>query len=264
MAARTALFQAIREAADTNTLPLFRARPDVENKAPDGAFDPVTEADRACERAIRALIEASFPDDGIIGEEYGTVRPEAAFQWIIDPIDGTRAYVSGVPLWGTLVGLLHNGRPCAGMGYQPYIGEAFVNAGSSAMHLHRGTEKPLSTRPCTELSAATLFTTTPALFGREERPCYDAVEKAARANRYGADWYGYALVASGTTDIVIETGLAVYDILPLVPIIEGAGGLVCNWRGAPLTPEGFTGQVLALGDAALKPALLDALAPAAR
>ena len=264
--ARTGLFAAMAEAAGAATLPPFRRPQAIDNKkAHLGAFDPVTEADRACERALRALIEAAFPDDGIVGEEYGTVRADADHVWIIDPIDGTRAYVAGMPLWGTLVGILHRDRPVAGFALQPFIGERF-EAGPDGPAWHRGdASHPLAARPCPALAGATLMTTTPALFDAAERPAYDAVEGACRAVRYGTDWYAYALVAAGCADIVVESGLAVYDILPLVPLIEGAGGAVTDWSGAPLSlARGFAGQVLAVGDRALLPQVLPLLAPGVR
>lgn len=270
IADRAALFGQMQQISSHETVPLFRVGVDVENKnAPGQEFDPVTEADRNCEKALRALIETRFPGDGIIGEEFGTVRADADYLWVIDPIDGTRAFVAGVPLWGTLVGILHQGTPVATFACQPFIGEAFTAVhGDGAKHAiwSKGEEtRPLKTRPCESLATATLMTTTPALFNGPELTCYNSVENQVRAVRYGADWYAYALVASGTCDIVIESGLSSYDILPLVAMIEAAGGAVTDWQGKPLASgQSFTkGQVLAVGDASMLPQLVERLSASA-
>ncbi|MEM6382130.1 MAG: histidinol-phosphatase [Pseudomonadota bacterium] len=263
LAERVARFEDLKRLARAETLTHFRAAPEISNKANQGAFDPVTEADRACERAMRNLIEQAFPTDGIIGEEYGNVRPEASVQWIIDPIDGTRAYVAGVPLWGSLVGIVYEETPVAGMGYQPFLDESFEGSAAGALWKMRGAERELQTRACQSFSEATLMTTTPSLFQGQQRAAYDRLEAACRNVRYGTDWYGYALVAAGTCDLVVETGLALYDILPLVPIIEGSGGIVTDWGGAPLRETGFTGQVLAAGDRGLHQQALKLLRHAA-
>ncbi|MEQ8656818.1 MAG: histidinol-phosphatase [Hyphomicrobiales bacterium] len=265
--ARSALFDEMQAIAKRETLPFFRTAMTIDNKRADsGGFDPVTEGDRNCEAALRALIETHFPDDGILGEEFGNVRLSAPFVWVIDPIDGTRAFVAGVPLWGMLVGLMHQGAPVAGLAHQPFIDEAFSASGNgSALWSKSGQTRPMVTRSMNQLSQATLMTTTPALFNHKERAAYDDVEAKTRSVRYGTDWYSYALIACGTADIVVESGLSSYDILPLVPIIEAAGGAVTDWRGKPLSSvnEAFAGQVLAVGDKALIPEATDLLAPAA-
>ena len=267
---RTALFTEMQAISHRTTVPSFRGGLAVENKQATGTgFDPVTEADRACERALRALVETHFPKDGIIGEEYGTTRADAPFVWVIDPIDGTRAYVAGVPLWGTLVGIMASGKPVAGMACQPFIGESFATIARDG-HVHAEWSKGdarrnLASRRCASLAAASLATTTPALFSEQERAAYDGLEGAVRTVRYGTDWYAYALVASGTLDLVVESGLSPYDVLPLVAIIEAAGGAVMDWSGRPLSAADgtFTGQVVALGDASLAPQVLERLRPAA-
>lgn len=274
LADRAALFTQMQQISVDETVPLFRVGVGVENKnAPGQDYDPVTAADRNCEQALRALIEAHFPADGIIGEEFGTVRVDADYIWVIDPIDGTRAFVAGVPLWGTLVGILHQDKPVATFACQPFIGEAFsaINAGKTrtatwSKGKGKGEEKrALKTRPCADFATATLMTTTPALFSAQELACYNQVEDQVRAVRYGADWYAYALVASGTCDMVIESGLSSYDILPLVAMIEAAGGAVTDWRGELLASgQTFTkGQVLAVGDAGMLPQLVELMGPAA-
>lgn len=267
IAARTALFVQMQAIAKRETLPLFRAPMTIDNKlASSGGYDPVTAADRGCEETLRALIEEHFPQDGILGEEFGNVRLDAQFVWVIDPIDGTRAFVAGVPLWGMLVGLVENGTPTAGLAYQPFIGEAFSTSGGTAKWAKDGDTRTLSTRSCSDLETATLMTTTPALFDAQERAAYDRLENKVCTMRYGTDWYAYALVACGTTDIVVESRLSLYDILPLVPLIEAAGGAVTDWKGASLTTiaEPFVGQVLAVGDRALIPKALEFLSVAAR
>ncbi|MEO0385667.1 MAG: inositol monophosphatase family protein [Pseudomonadota bacterium] len=268
IAARSALFADMQAIARRETLPFFRTAMTIDNKqAGSGGYDPVTEGDRNCEAALRALIEKHFPGDGIFGEEFGNVRLDAPFVWVIDPIDGTRAFVAGVPLWGMLVGLMHNGTPVAGLAHQPFIDEAFSAPGDgSALWSKGGETRPMVTRAMSQLSTSTLMTTTPTLFDDNERAAYDQVEAQARSVRYGTDWYSYALIACGTADIVVESGLSPYDILPLVPIIEAAGGAVTDWRGAPLATvnDAFSGQVLAVGDKALTEESTALLSPAAR
>ncbi|GAB5510272.1 MAG: histidinol-phosphatase [Hyphomicrobiales bacterium] len=270
LAKRAALFTQMQQISVAETVPLFRTGVDVDNKnAPGQGFDPVTEADRNCEQALRALIELHFPHDGIIGEEFGRVRDDADYLWIIDPIDGTRAFIAGVPLWGTLVGILHHGQPVATFACQPFIGEAFsaISKGPTpTANWSKAEEKrSLTTRPCTELATATLMTTTPDLFSAAELACYRKVEEQVRTIRYGTDWYGYALIASGTCDMIVESGLSSYDILPLVAMIEAAGGAVTDWRGEPLASGRTftTGQVLAVGDASMLPPLIELMSPAA-
>ncbi len=219
------------EAAARETLPLFRTDMDVDNKHETG-FDPVTAADRNAERAIREIIAKHFPDHAIIGEEWADKASDSDFSWIIDPVDGTRAFVSGVPVWGTLIGVTHRDRAFAGLMSQPYIGETFIAVGGKGETVHDGAGKPLGTRATTALSEATLFTTTPALFtGPGQHEAFDAVEALARLTRYGCDCYAYALLAAGHIDLVIEPGMNSYDIAALVPLIESAGGVVTTWTG---------------------------------
>lgn len=268
IAARSALFEQMQTIARRETLPFFRSAMTIDNKqAGTGGYDPVTEGDRNCEAALRTLIEKHFPEDGIFGEEFGNVRLDAPFVWVIDPIDGTRAFVAGVPLWGMLVGLMHQHKPVAGLAHQPFIDEAFSAPGNGSALWSKGDEtRAMATRATDALSSATLMTTTPALFDGKERAAYDTLEARARSVRYGTDWYSYALIASGTADIVVESGLSPYDILPLVPIIEAAGGSVTDWHGAPLAAvsDTFSGQVLAVGDKTLMAEATELLASAAR
>lgn len=216
--------------AAAETLPRFRRQGDVVNKLSAG-FDPVTEADRAAEQAIRDLIRAEFPDHGIVGEEFGSEKADNSHVWVIDPIDGTRAFISGLPLWGTLVGLTADGKAIAGMMSQPFTGELYYANGGGAFYEGPGGARQLAARGTTVLSEATLCTTTPALFDASRRALYDKVEAAVRLPRYGTDCYAYAMVAAGHVDLVVECALQPYDIVGLIPIIEKAGGVVTTWDG---------------------------------
>jgi len=219
------------EAAAAETLPRFRQPLAVDNKWETG-FDPVTEADRGAERAIRAVIAARFPQHRIAGEEYGT-SGEGRFGWIIDPVDGTRAFISGVPVWGTLIGFTLDGRATAGIMAQPFTGETFLGTGETAFW-RRGTERlTLKVSGRTALAQARLATTTPAILSKTgHRERYDRLEAACLQVRYGLDCYGYCLLAAGHLDLVVETGLQAYDIAALLPIIEGAGGAVSAFDGS--------------------------------
>lgn len=221
--------------AAEETLPRFRVRGAVSNKEAIG-FDPVTEADRQAERAIRELIGTEFPDHGILGEEHGSHNASGRHVWIIDPIDGTRAFISGVPVWGTLVGFTEGGRAVAGLMSQPFTGELYFANHTGAHYEGPGGARPLKTSATTRLEDSILFTTTPALFKGPARIRYDALEASVRLARYGVDCYAFAMVASGNIDIAVDAGLQAYDIAALVPIIEKAGGVVTTFDGG--RPEG--------------------------
>lgn len=237
MAVSVEFFRRVADAAAAETLPRFRRFGDIVNKL-EGGFDPVTEGDRGAERAIRALIKAEHPGHGILGEEYGAENPDAEHVWVIDPIDGTRSFISGIPLWGTLVGLTQKGDAIAGMMAQPFIGELFYALGGEAWYEGPAGRQKLSTRGTTLLDQATLCTTTPTLFAGERRSGYDRLEKAVRLSRYGTDCYAYAMLAAGNIDLVVETGLQPYDVMALIPIIEAAGGMMTNWAGGPAEEAG--------------------------
>jgi histidinol phosphatase-like enzyme (inositol monophosphatase family) len=253
----------LNRASAAAILPLFRADHGLENKAGHGAFDPVTQADRAAEAAIRSQIARRFPEHGVIGEEYGEDRPEAEFVWVIDPIDGTRAFVAGLPVWTTLIGLRIAGRPVLGSIGQPFLGELYIGHAGGARLIGRGASRPLHVRTGVGLERAIIATTDP-------EDCFDAVEKlawrqvraAVRLARMGCDAYAYAQVAAGTIDLVVESGLKCWDIDAAIPVIAGAGGLVTDWRGDPVGAHG--GQVAIAGDPDLLEAALVALRPAAR
>ncbi|MGI9366995.1 MAG: histidinol-phosphatase [Rhizobiaceae bacterium] len=224
-------FHTLCDAAAEQTLPMFRSGLGVSNKL-DGEFDPVTEADRQAELAIRSLIEERFPDHGIIGEEFGRVRKEARHQWIIDPIDGTRAFISGLPVWGTLIGLYEDGVPVAGVMDQPFTKERYISVdGNSSLLTGSSAATKLQTSAIASIAQSTLMTTSPHLLMGEEDKSYFEVEKSVKLFRYGCDCYAYCLLAAGQIDLVIEAGLNIYDIAALIPIIEGAGGIVTNWQG---------------------------------
>lgn len=235
------------DAADECTLPHFRNGTAIDNKLA-GGFDPVTAADRDAEAAIRQLIRRHYPDHGIEGEEEASVNPGAQWRWVIDPVDGTRAFICGLPTWGTLIGLYKDGLPVAGVLSQPFTGERFISSGKDAVLLHDGARTALHTRSTQRLSDAVVMTTSPFLFSADEQPRYDAVQKACRMARYGFDCYGYAMLAAGHVELVIEAGLKAYDIGALIPVIERAGGIVTTWDGASAAQGG---QILAAANQAL-------------
>jgi histidinol phosphatase-like enzyme (inositol monophosphatase family) len=226
----------------------FRKPVTVDNKDGTGGFDPVTKADRGAERIILKALKCRFPDHGVIGEEYGTHAGSGRFNWVLDPIDGTRSYIIGSAMWGTLIGLLDNGEPLIGMMDQPFTGERFwAEAKASYVRGRDGRKIKLKTRPCGKLSDAIFTTTHPDLFVTPPQQKLLASLKAeVRMARYGTDCYGYCLLSAGFIDLVIEPDLKIYDIAPLIPIIERAGGVVTTWDGKPATNGG---NIIAAGDA---------------
>ncbi|MDP1732267.1 MAG: histidinol-phosphatase [Devosia sp.] len=222
------------------TLPRFRQGIAVDNKWTEG-FDPVTEADREAERAIRDMIAERFPDHSLIGEELEPKHTGSRFAWIIDPIDGTRAFITGVPVWGTLIGLMVDGRAVAGLMAQPFTGEIYLSLPGEA-HYHRGAERlQLRTSKVTGLAHAKLTATSPEIFmgnGRDLSAQWKAISREALTVRYGLDCYGYCLLAAGHIDLVVEAGLKDVDITPLIPIITNAGGVVTTWDGGPAEAGG--------------------------
>jgi histidinol phosphatase-like enzyme (inositol monophosphatase family) len=236
---------ALADAAAPETLRHFRSNSlSISNKDQAG-FDPVTVADRAAEKAIRSLLADLRPNDGILGEEFGSVESRSGFTWIIDPIDGTRGYMSGTPTWGTLIALRDQNGPVLGLIDQPYIGERFIGAGGRAWIAGPHGEAELQTRQDTTLEAAVLFTTFPEVGTEPERRAFEAVSSNVRLTRFGMDCYAYALLAMGQVDLVIEAGLNAYDIQAPLALIEAAGGVVTDWSGQPLTGGG---AVIAAGN----------------
>ena len=221
----------LADAADRETLPRFRAGGGIDNKLSGGAFDPVTEADRAAEQAIRRVIGESFPDHAIVGEEFGE-SGEGDHRWIIDPIDGTRAFITGIPVWGTLIGHYIRGRARMGIMSQPFTGERFFADGSgSFLKRGDGEARPIAVRKIEKISDATLFSTSPRLFSGDLLGRFEALETAARLTRFGTDCYAFAMLAAGHVDLVVESGLKPYDIAALIPLIEQAGGIVTTFAG---------------------------------
>ena len=238
-------------------LPFFRTALTVEiKKRKDGAFDPVTAADRSAEAAMRTLIRDSFPEHGIIGEEYGSEQPDAEYVWVLDPIDGTKAFISGMPLWGTLIGLTRFGEPVFGMMHQPFTGERFAGDGGAAHYRGPAGNRDLHVRPCASLSEAIIYTTSPLLMNVADREAFRRVEKAARLSRYGGDCYGYCMLAAGLIDIIIETELKPHDVMALIPIVTGAGGVMTTWENGP--PQSG-GRIIAAGDRRVHDAALELL-----
>lgn len=251
-AATIVLAERLADAAGAAVRPYFRQKFDIETK---GDLSPVTAADRASEAAMRAIIEAERPDDGIIGEEYGRVREGARYVWVLDPIDGTRAFVAGRPLFGTLVALLDEGRPVLGVIDQPIIGDRWVGA-ERRPTLFNG--QPASTRRCAAIAEARIGTTSPHAFCAETFAAFDRLRSGVRDTLYGGDCHNYGLLASGHLDLVVEAGLQLYDFAALVPVIEGAGGRMTDWQGRSLGRDS-DGRVVAAGDASLIPAVLEKL-----
>ncbi|MGE5271610.1 MAG: histidinol-phosphatase [Thiohalocapsa sp.] len=231
----------LADAAAAAIRPYFRQPLAVDDK-PD--LSPVTEADRAAEAAMRALIAARFPTHGIIGEEYGPERADAEFVWVLDPIDGTKSFISGVPLFGTLIALAQAGRPLLGVIDQPILRERWTGARGRPTIFNGAA---IHTRACPALTSATVFATSPDMFEGDDTAAFGRVRGAAKLVRYGADCYAYGLLAHGFIDLVIEASLKPYDFSAMLPIVEGAGGIASDWRGRPLTIAS-DGRVVVAGD----------------
>ncbi|HEY0271159.1 MAG TPA: histidinol-phosphatase [Sphingomonas sp.] len=248
-----ALAHRLADAAGHAIRPFFRAAHGLERKADRS---PVTEADRASESAMREILEAARPDDGIFGEEYGTTRGEAKRVWVLDPIDGTRSFVAGRPIFGTLIALVEDGLPVLGVIDQPILGERWTGVAGRPTLFNGGA---IATRACAELADAVLATTGPSYFQPAEWDAYNRCTADARDVIWGGDCYNYGLLALGSLDAVIEAGLKLYDYAALVPVVEGAGGRMRDWQGRPLH-AGSSGHVIAVGDARLLDPLVARLA----
>jgi myo-inositol-1(or 4)-monophosphatase len=237
----------LADAAGKVILPHFRRRLTVDNKASDGGYDPVTAADRAGERVVRKLVRTRFPGHGFEGEEYGAEALDRPWRWVVDPIDGTRAFVLGLPVWGTLIGLTRDGEPELGIMDQPFTRERFWASGKGAYFRGpEGRQKRLRVRPSPRLADAMMTTTHPDLFAPGlERQGFDRVKSKVKACRYGGDCYTYCLLAAGHIDLIVEAGLKPYDVTALVPIVERAGGIITTWDGAPASRGG---RIVAAGD----------------
>ncbi len=236
------LAHALADAAAAAIRPYFRRPFLVETKED---FSPVTIADRSAEAAIRALLAEHRPDDGVIGEEYGDDRPDAARVWVLDPIDGTRAFVAGRPLFGTLIALMHDGIPVLGLIDQCIAGDRWIGAVGAQTTLNG---HAAYVRRCGGLGRAHLATTSPWLFDGDDVAGFDRLRRAAGDTLLGGDCHNYGLVASGHLDVVVESGLKIHDWAALVPVVTGAGGVMTDWAGKPLR-QGSDGRVIAAGDA---------------
>lgn len=247
-----ALAHALADAAGEAIRPYFRAHYETDYKSDES---PVTQADRAAEAAIRAILETERPHDGIIGEEFGAVREDAERVWILDPIDGTRSFIAGRPIFGTLIALTQEGWPMLGIIDQPIIQERWAGMIGRPTTFNG---QPARTRSCRQLSDAILASTGPQYFPGCTGEHFSLLARDCRDTVWGGDCYNYAMLASGHVDLVIEAGLKLHDIAALVPVVEGAGGRMCDWSGDPLTHD-FDGQVIAIGDPARLDDVLEAL-----
>jgi histidinol phosphatase-like enzyme (inositol monophosphatase family) len=226
-------------------LPFFRTSLAALDKSSSGVFDPVTEADRAAEVVMRRMINANFPSHGIVGEEFGVERGDSEYVWVLDPIDGTKAFICGLPIWGTLIGLTRFGRPVYGMLNQPFSRERFSGDGEASSYQGPAGHRSLRVRDCASVAQALITTTHPRMMAPDERQRFDRLEERAKLSRYGGDCYAYAMLAAGHIDLVVEAGLKPYDIVAIIPIVEGAGGVVTTWQG---TDASGGGTVIAAGD----------------
>lgn len=238
---------ALADKAASATLPFFRKPLTVNNKLKNGNFDPVTAADHAAEKIISDHLALVFPDHGLEGEEFGYHREGHRYKWVVDPIDGTRSFIVGSPMWGTLIGLLEEAQPLLGVLDQPFTKERFWSDGMKTFFSKdKSNQKVLCTRPCANLDDAILMTTDPELFKEETaRGCFNVLRSNVRMTRYSGDCYAYALLALGFVDVILECGLKPHDVVALIPIVNSAGGCMTDWKGnAPING----GSVIACGD----------------
>jgi myo-inositol-1(or 4)-monophosphatase len=233
----------------------FRSHFAVDNKDEDG-FDPVTSADHAIEKVIRETIQSTYPDHDIVAEEGGSTLSGAEYCWYIDPIDGTRAFLMGSPLWGTLVGLTESGKAVFGLLAQPILSELFLGSPAGSWLIDNQARRRLQSSRCTDISKAKLASTHPNLFSGDDQAAYARLTNACLLDRYGGDCYNYAMLAAGFIDLVAETGLKPFDIVPLVPILERAGCIVTNWDGGSVLDGG---SVVAAASQALHEQALERL-----
>lgn len=248
----TTLAAQLADAARPEIMSRFRTGIQADAKSDSS---PVTEADRACERTMRSLINAAFPTHGILGEEYGAENLDAEYVWVLDPIDGTNSFVTGKPLFGTLIALCHNKIPIVGVIDAPAVDERWIGAKGQPTTLNG---QPVKTRRCAELSGSWLYATTPAMFKDANEAAFKRLSAAAWRTVYGGDCYAYGLLASGHVDLVCEASLGTYDFCALAPVIEGAGGIITDWYGQALTLDS-EGRVLAAGDKTLHQKALQTL-----
>lgn len=252
-ASYVALAERLADAAGPVIARHFRTRVEVDDKDDDS---PVTIADRQAEERMRAILEAEVPDHGILGEEYGTVRADAEWVWVLDPVDGTRAFITGMPIFGTLIGLCHRGRPVLGIIDQPILRERWLGHTGAQSTLNG---RPIATRACASLSNAYLYSTAPSMFTDSLAPRHLKLAQVVKNLRWGGDCYAYGLCALGHVDLVVEASLKQYDYAALGPVIEGAGGVCTDWAGKPLDLHS-DGTIVAAGDRRLHALALATLA----
>lgn len=247
---------ALADAARAHTVPLFRTSLAITAKADDS---PVTIADRNAESSMRTLINSLLPEHGILGEEHGRERMEAHYLWVLDPIDGTKSYITGSPLWGTLVALLHKGVPVLGLVDMPMLGERWLAQLGGPTQCNG---RNMHVSACQDLAQARVYTTSPDMFTAAEWGLYDALSRRCAFRRFGGDCYIYAQLAAGSIDLVVESGLQPYDFLSVVTLVQSAGGVMTDWNGQPLG-VGSDGRVVAAATAELHAQVLDQLRVAA-
>ena len=243
-------------ASGDTILPFFRTALAVENKKIDG-FDPVTAADRAAEQSMRTLIRKQFPDHGVLGEEYGSEHTDAEYVWVLDPIDGTKSFISGMLAWGTLIGLMRFGEPVFGMMSQPFTRERFSGDGGAAHYRGPAGKRDLHVRECASLDQVLMSTTSPLLMNKNDRAAFGKLEDKVKLSRYGGDCYAYCMLAAGFIDLIIETEIKPYDIVAIIPIVAGAGGIVTTWENGPAQGGG---RIVVAGDRRVHAAALEVLA----
>lgn len=245
--AHLAFAHRLADAAGAAILPLFRSGLSADDKVGRPTdIDPVTEGDRAAERAVRARIDAEHPDHGILGEEYGRREGTSGLEWVVDPIDGTRGFLSGFPTWGTLIGLRRGEDTLVGVIDQPFTQERWWGDGERAWMRTRAATTPIRARACASLADAVFSATSPETFRTPfERAVLARFQAGTRLRRYGGDCYAYALLAAGAVDVIAESGLQVYDWVALLPVLRGAGAVATAWDGGPV---GHDGTLLAAGD----------------
>jgi myo-inositol-1(or 4)-monophosphatase len=240
--------------------PYFRQRIEITDKgaAKGGGFDPVTQADRSAEAAMRALIERERPHDGILGEEFGEKTSTNGLVWVLDPVDGTRAFISGRHEWGSLIGLEQHGHAILGILDQPVLGERFMGVNAAAEFQTNNTRSSMHVRSCPDIGDAILCASHPdAYFSTKEQEAFRRVQKAVRMSRFGGDCYIFGTLALGFVDLIVESSFHRWDVAALIPIVQGAGGIITNWQGGSCADGG---QILAAGDPRVHAAALKLLA----
>lgn len=251
----------LASAARGQTLPRFRNAAQIFNKAGPW-YDPVTDADRDAERVIAEIVERVYPTHGLLGEEFGERKGDGPWRWVIDPVDGTRAFVCGIPTWATLIALEYEGTPVLGVVDQPYTDELWIGSGAGALFCRGEHERSCRTSGLSDLAKARLTTTDPRAqiyMNDGEADAFAQLSAATRLTRFGLDAYGYGLLALGEIDIVAETGLQLHDYAALKPVVEAAGGVMTNWTGGPVSSDD-RGEVLASASPELHSAALAVLA----